>query len=83
MDMNLSKLREMVEVQRNLACNSPWGHKEEGTTLVPEHWGFPGGSVVKNSPANSGDMSLIPDPGRSHHAVEKLNLCATTIEFMF
>ena len=28
MDMNLSKLREMVEVQRNLACNSPWGHKE-------------------------------------------------------
>ena len=20
------------------------------------HWGFPGGSVVKNSPANAGDM---------------------------
>ena len=24
--------------------------------------GFPGGSVVKNPPANAGDMGLIPDP---------------------
>ena len=23
-------------------------------------WGFPGGSVVKNWPANAGDMGLIP-----------------------
>ena len=28
--------------------------------------GFSGGSVVKNLPANAGDMCLIPDPGRSH-----------------
>ena len=28
--------------------------------------GIPGGSVVKNSPANAGDIDLIPDPGRSH-----------------
>ena len=28
--------------------------------------GFPGGSVVKNPPANAGDMSLIPDLGRSY-----------------
>ena len=27
--------------------------------------GFPGGSVVKNSPANSGDMGLITGPARS------------------
>ena len=27
--------------------------------------GFPGGSVVKNLPANSGDMGLIPGSGRS------------------
>ena len=27
---------------------------------------FPGGSVVNNSPANAGDMGLIPDLGRSH-----------------
>ena len=28
--------------------------------------GFPGGSVVKNPPANAGDTGSIPDPGRSH-----------------
>ena len=28
--------------------------------------GFPGGSVVKNSPANAGDMGLIPDLGGFH-----------------
>ena len=28
--------------------------------------GFPGGAVVKNPPANAGDMGLSPTPGRSH-----------------
>ena len=28
--------------------------------------GFPGGAVVKNSPANAGGTSLSPGPGRSH-----------------
>ena len=27
--------------------------------------GFPGGSVVKNSPANAGDVGLLPRLGRS------------------
>ena len=27
--------------------------------------GFPGGSVVKNPPANAGDAGLIPGSGRS------------------
>ena len=27
---------------------------------------FLGGSVVRNPPANVGEMSLIPDPGGSH-----------------
>ena len=27
---------------------------------------FLGGSVVKNLPANTGDVGLIPGPGRSH-----------------
>ena len=27
--------------------------------------GFPGGSVVKNPPANAGDVGLIPGSGRS------------------
>ena len=29
-------------------------------------WDFPGGAVVKNPPANAGDMALIPGMGRSH-----------------
>ena len=29
-------------------------------------WGFPGGSVVKNLPANVGDADLIPDLRGSH-----------------
>ena len=28
--------------------------------------GFPGGSVVKNPPANAGDTGSIPGPGRPH-----------------
>ena len=27
---------------------------------------FPGGTVVKNPPANAGDTGLIPSPGRPH-----------------
>ena len=27
---------------------------------------FPGGAVVKNPPANAGDMGLSSGPGRSH-----------------
>ena len=29
-------------------------------------WGFPGGAVVENPPANAGDTGLSPGPGRSH-----------------
>ena len=30
------------------------------------YWGFPGGAVVKNPPANAGDTGSSPGPGRSH-----------------
>ena len=29
-------------------------------------WGFPGGAVVRNPPANAGDTGSCPGPGRSH-----------------
>ena len=32
---------------------------------MAEQGGFPGGSEVKNLPANAGDMGLIPGSGRS------------------
>ena len=36
--------------------------------LGPENpdLGFPGGTVVKNLPANAGDTGSSPGPGRSH-----------------
>ena len=49
--------------------------------------GFPGGAVVKNPPANAGDMGSSPGPGRSHmpqsnwaHAPQLLSLCSRTRE---
>ena len=33
--------------------------------LVSEFWDIPGGSVVKNLPANTGDLGLIPESERS------------------
>ena len=45
--------------------------------------GFPGSSVVKNPPANTGDTGSIPGLGRSHmlwsnktHVPQLLNLCS-------
>ena len=33
---------------------------------IKKMWGFPGGAVVKNPPANAGDTGSIPGLGRSH-----------------
>ena len=42
---------------------------------------FPGGSVVKNLPANAGDTGSIPGLGRSlDGAKEQLSPCTTAIE---
>ena len=35
-------------------------------TMLKKKGDFPGGPVVKNLPANAGDMGSIPGPGRSH-----------------
>ena len=42
--------------------------------LKKRKWGFPGGAVVENLPANAGDMGSCPGLGRSHipHAAEQL-----------
>ena len=55
-------------------------HFNEGKNSVPQNGAearkylhakkelgdFPGDTVVKTPPANGGDTSFIPDPGRSH-----------------
>ena len=35
-------------------------------TVRKTKWGFPGGTVVRNPPANSGDAGSSSGPGRSH-----------------
>ena len=36
------------------------------STIENEWQHFPGGTAVKNPPANAGDTGSIPGPGRSH-----------------
>ena len=35
------------------------------TLLLEVPWDFPGGAVVKNPPASTGDMGSIPGQGKS------------------
>ena len=41
---------------------------------------FPGGTVVKNPPANTGDIGFEPWSGKIPHSAEQLSLCTTTTE---
>ena len=47
------------------------------TLLLP---GFPGGSVVRNPPADARDRDLIPWSGKIPHALEQQSLGAVTTE---
>ena len=52
----------------NLYCTSttPQLKKKSLILKVSIQWGFPGGAVVKNLPANAGDTGSSHGPGRSH-----------------
>ena len=43
-------------------------------------WGFPVGAVVKNLPANAGDMGSSPWSEKIPHAAEQLSPYSTTTE---
>ena len=38
----------------------------EASSIKLQGWGFPGGAVVENLPANAGDTGSSPGLGRSH-----------------
>ena len=51
----------------NEAVVSIYPHNVCSDTVFKKEAGdFPGGTVVKNPPANAGDTGSIPGPGRSH-----------------
>ena len=43
-----------------------WKRQNHRKSKKMSGWDFPGGAVVKNPPANGGDMGSSPGPGRSH-----------------
>ena len=43
-----------------------YGIKVQTIMYKIQKWGFRGGSVVKNPPANAGNRGSIPGPERSH-----------------
>ena len=78
MNMNLGKLLEMVTDREAWCAVIQGSHKESDTTEATYHahihgsiWecfiklDFPGGSEVKVSASNAGDLGLIPGSGRS------------------
>ena len=52
-------------VRHVLAASFRFNRQQLISSWILIQWGFPGGSVVKNLPANPGDVSLIPGSGRS------------------
>ena len=53
-------MRSRTVMVAHTACNCT-----KLSELLLSARGFPGGSVVKNPPANAGDTGLIPGSGRS------------------
>ena len=58
------KFNYAVRVWKQIVSgNSVFGSREPWQKQM--QWDFPGGTVVKNPPANAGDMGSSPGPGRS------------------
>ena len=49
-----------------LPCQEPTHTFQERRVPKQASRDFPGGTVVKNPPADTGDTGWIPGPGRSH-----------------
>ena len=82
----------MSALGRDFVCSSSIAQHRVGTQEPPEKWdgedgcfrvyaeGFPGGSVVKNLPANAGGDGLYPWFREIPQAAEQLSPCAIITE---
>ena len=59
-----------------ILTTEPPGKSQEKETFKKNWRGFSGSSVVKNLPANAGDLSSIPGLGRSHTPQSNYWACA-------
>ena len=64
MDEKLEKEEEKKMVEEGETVG--WKENRGGREVKTSSGDFPGGSEVKNPPANAGDRGSIPDPGRFH-----------------
>ena len=62
----LSSISLHVPENVSMSLFHRWGNWETQGCCLGSHGDIPGDLVVKNLPANAGDMSLIPHPRRSH-----------------
>ena len=58
--------KKYVKLGSNDTLNVKWIKECNGKYKIRKKQGIPGGSVLKNLPANAGDMGLILGPGRPH-----------------
>ena len=63
MDLEGITLSEISQTEKDKYCVISLIY---GILKIQQTWGFPGGAVVKNPPANAGDTGSSPGPGRSY-----------------
>ena len=60
----LGVFQRLKKPDTDLTLTLAWPLSILSWPVLSHCWGFPGGSEVKNLPANAGDTSLIPESGR-------------------
>ena len=63
---NYKTLMKEIEEETNKWKGIPCSWFGRINNLKCQYQDFPGGTAVKNPPANAGDMGSIPGPGRLH-----------------
>ena len=68
--MEIMEKRKLSRLCEGRTVSNFFTSGSQAPKVVPQNYlfkrDFPGGTVVKNPPANAGDMGSIPGLGRSH-----------------